>query len=105
MARFLAVAAAAAATLALTSAAGFAQTPARGYYAATPVTAPAKGNLVTRSTIWKCGEGVCVASKGTSRDSIMCELVAREVGTLTSFNAGGAAFDADALAKCNTRAK
>jgi len=105
MARFLAVAAAAAATLALTSGAGFAQTPARGYYAATPATAPAKGNLVTRNSIWKCGDGVCTASKGEARDSIMCELVARQVGTLTSFNAGGTAFDEAALAKCNTRAK
>ncbi|MES2444780.1 MAG: hypothetical protein V4574_18305 [Pseudomonadota bacterium] len=104
MARFLAVAAAAAATLALTPAIGTAQT-ARGYYAATPVSAPSKANIVTRSTVWKCGEGVCVASKSDSRDTIMCELVAREVGTLQTFTAGGAAFDADALAKCNSRAK
>ena len=105
MNRFLAVAAAAAATLALTPAASFAQAP-RGYYAATPVSAPAKTSLVTRSTIWKCGEGVCVASnKATSRDTVVCELVAREVGTLASFRANGTAFDADALAKCNTKAR
>lgn len=104
MARFLAVAAAAAATLALTPAIGTAQT-SRGYYAATPVSAPAKPSLITRDTVWKCGEGVCVASKASSRDAIMCELVAREVGKLQTFTAGGNAFDADALAKCNTRAK
>lgn len=104
MARFFAVAAAAAATLALTPAVGTAQT-ARGYYAATPVTASAKTSIITRNTVWKCGEGTCVASKSDSRDAIMCELVAREVGTLQTFSAGGTAFDADALAKCNTRAK
>jgi uncharacterized low-complexity protein len=104
MARFLAVAAAAAATLALTPAIGSAQT-VRGYYAATPVSAPSKTSVVTRSTVWKCGEGVCVASKSDSRDTIMCELVAREVGALQTFSAGGTAFDADALAKCNARAK
>ena len=104
MNRMIAVAAAAAATLALAPVSGFAQT-SRGYYSATPVTAPAKTSLVTRTTVWKCGEGTCVASKSTSRDAIMCELVAREVGTLSSFSAGGTAFDADALAKCNARAK
>jgi uncharacterized low-complexity protein len=104
MTRFLTVAAAAAATLALTPATGFAQT-ARGYYAAVPVTAPAKDSLITRSTLWKCGEGVCTASKSTSRDAIVCEVVAREVGQLTSFSVKGAEFDADALAKCNAKAR
>ena len=104
MNRLIAVAAAAAATLALAPVSGFAQTT-RGYYSATPVTAPAKSSIVTRTTVWNCGGGTCVASKATSRDTIMCELVAREVGTLQSFSAGGTAFDADALAKCNARAR
>lgn len=104
MTRYFAVAAAAAATLALTPAAGFAQT-ARGYYAATPVTSPEKTSLVTRSTIWKCGEGVCVASKANARDNIVCELVAREVGQLSAFRANGSEFDEAALAKCNTKAR
>jgi uncharacterized low-complexity protein len=100
----IAVAAAAAATLALAPVSGFAQTT-RGYYSATPVTAPAKSSIVTRTTVWKCGEGTCVASKATSRDTIMCELVVREVGALQSFSANGTAFDAEALAKCNARAR
>jgi uncharacterized low-complexity protein len=103
MSRFLAVAAAAAAMLALTPTAGIAQS--RGYYSATPTTAPEKASLVTRSTIWKCSEGVCTASKANARDGIVCELVAREVGKLTAFRANGAEFDADALAKCNTKAR
>ncbi|MEI9850408.1 MAG: hypothetical protein WDN24_05560 [Sphingomonas sp.] len=37
----------------LTPATGIAQT-ARGYYAATPVTAPEKASVVTRTTVWKC---------------------------------------------------
>jgi len=105
MNRFYAVAAAAAATLALTPAAGYAQGAARGYYAATPAAAPSKTSMVTRSTIWKCGDGVCVAAKANARDNIMCELVAREVGTLTAFRANGSDFDADALAKCNAKAR
>ena len=104
MTRFLTVAAAAATTLALTPATGFAQT-ARGYYSAVPVTAPAQSTLVARSTVWKCGEGVCTASKANSRDAVMCELVAGEVGQLSAFRANGAEFDAAALAKCNARAR
>ena len=104
MVRLLSVAAVAAATLALTPAASLAQT-GRGYYAATPVAAPDKATLVTRTTVWKCGEGVCTASKATSRDAIMCELVAGEVGKLASFRANGSDFDTAALEKCNARAR
>ena len=104
MTRFHAVAAAAAATLAFMPAAGIAQTP-RGYYAATPVSAPAKSSMVTRSTIWKCGEGVCTAAKANARDNIVCELVAREVGKLSAFRANGTDFDAASLEKCNAKAR
>ena len=104
MTLFRAVAAAAAATLALAPATGFAQT-GRGYYSATPASAPAKNSLVTRATVWKCGAGSCVAAKANARDNIMCELVAREVGALTAFRANGTEFDADALAKCNAKAR
>ncbi len=105
MTRFLTVAAAAAATLALTPATGFAQN-VHGYYSATPATAAAKDSFITRTTIWHCGGGTCTAGKAaSSRDSIMCELVAQQLGTLTSFTANGTTFDADALGKCNARAK
>ena len=105
MNRFLAVAAAAAATLALTPSAGLAQGATRGYYSATPVTAPAKTSIVSRSTVWKCVAGVCTAAKADARDNIVCELVAREVGKLTAFRANGAEFDEAALAKCNAKAR
>ncbi|WP_066799384.1 CC_3452 family protein [Sphingomonas soli] len=105
MNRFLAVAAAAAATLALTPATGFAQGAARGYYSATPANATAKTKIVSRSTVWKCGEGVCVAAKADARDNIVCELVVKEVGKLTAFRANGADFDAAALEKCNSKAR
>ncbi len=105
MTRFFAVAAAAAATFALAPAAGIAQGAPGGYYAATPVTAPAKASLVTRSTIWKCGNGTCTAAKANARDPIMCELLAREVGKLSAFRANGSDFDAAALDKCNAKAR
>ncbi|MBB4100972.1 CC_3452 family protein [Sphingomonas kyeonggiensis] len=102
MTRFFA--AAAAATLALVPAAGIAQGAPNGYYAATPVTAPAKASLVTRSTLWKCGAGTCTAAKANARDGIVCELVAREVGKLSAFRANGTEFDTAALEKCNAKA-
>ena len=97
MTRFFA--AATAATLALVPAAGIAQGAPNGY-AATPVTAPAKASFVTRSTLWKCNAGTCIAPvNGSTRDSIACELVAREVGKLSAFRANGSDFDAAALEK------
>lgn len=75
------------------------------YYTATVAAAPAETKLVTRSTIWTCKGTTCTAPKAGSRDAIMCELVVRQTGALTGFSAGGTAFDAEALSKCNSRAK
>ena len=87
----------------LLSAPGHAAGP--GYYAATPVTAPAARRLVVRDTLWQCGDAGCAASaKGNSRPAIVCQSLVKEVGALASFRAGAEAFDADALAKCNARA-
>ncbi len=75
-----------------------------GYYTATPATAPTKASVITQGTLWKCTDGVCSAPKATQRDSIMCELVAKRVGTLTTFTVAGAPLAAEALTKCNERA-
>lgn len=101
MTRFLSVAAALATSVMLLSAtAGHAQ-PGGGYYSATPVAAPSKTSVITSGTLWKCVDGVCGAKKSTQRDPIMCQMVAKRVGTLSAFAVGGTPFDADALAKCN----
>ncbi|PTS87634.1 hypothetical protein DBR17_05650 [Sphingomonas sp. HMWF008] len=75
------------------------------YYAATPVTAPAKTTLITSGTVWKWHTTAFTANKATQRDAIMCELVAKSTGKLASFTAGGQEFDAASLEKCNARAK
>lgn len=78
--------------------------PVRGY-AATPVTAPSDANIITRSTLWKCNGGTCVASKASGSHLTMCQLVAQQVGTLSGFTANGVAFEASQLEKCNARAR
>lgn len=102
MIRPLSIAAMAAAALTATVPA---QAQTAGYYTASLAAAPAKTKLVTRSTIWTCTGTTCTAPKAGSRDAIMCELVVRQTGALTGFTAGGTAFDAEALSKCNSRAK
>ena len=89
----------------LSPVAGQAQAPAGGYYTATPVAQPTKTSLVTHTTVWKWSESAFVADKAPERENVVCELIAQRVGKLNSFTAGGQAFDADALAKCNARAK
>jgi hypothetical protein len=74
------------------------------YYAATPVSAPAKDSMVVRSTVWHCSAGQCVAAKGETRDAIVCQAVAEQLGKLTAFTAGGKSFDAAALDSCNAKA-
>jgi len=77
---------------------------AAGYYTATPTTAPAKDSLIVRSTVWHCDAGQCTAAKGDTRDTIVCQAVAQQLGKLSAFAADGKAFDAAALESCNARA-
>lgn len=109
MTRPLSLAAAAAAlvgsALLLTPFAAHAQAPAADYYTATPVAKPGKTSVITRSTVWKLRDTAYVANKAPEREIVLCELVAQRVGTLSAFTVAGQAFDADALAKCNARAK
>lgn len=103
MVRTLAFTAAAAMLLGSTNA--MAQPETAGYYSATPVEAPAKTSLITRDTVWKFQDGTFNAAKAPERELILCQLVAQRIGKLSSFSAGGAAFDTDTLAKCNAKAR
>lgn len=76
-----------------------------GYYTATPKGEVAKMSFITRSALWKCADGVCSASKVAERDAVLCEVVARKVGTLSAFSVGGTAYNEDSLSKCNAKAK
>ncbi|WP_019515684.1 CC_3452 family protein [Sphingomonas sp. Mn802worker] len=94
------LAAAAVATAAIIGAAGVqAQVP--GYYVATPAVKVAKTRLITRSTLWSQQNGAFVAMRAPERDTVLCQLVARDVGGLSSFVVAGKAYDAAQLDKCN----
>lgn len=108
MTRLLSAAAAlAASTVALTAAAGPARAQAAHapFYVATPEAAPAAARVMTRTTGWTVRDGRYLAARAPERAALLCDLLARDVGRLSSFSAGGTAFDADDLAKCNARAK
>ena len=101
---FRALSSAVLASAALLAAAGVhAQAPA-GYYVATPVSAPAKAKLMTRSTPWALRNGAYVATQAPEREMVLCQLVAKDVGGLSAFSAGGKDYDAAALDKCNAKA-
>ena len=76
-----------------------------GYYVATPVAAPTKTAFITNELVWKWKDTAFVAGRGPHRDAVTCQMVAKSAGKLSAFTAAGTAFDADALAKCNARAK
>jgi hypothetical protein len=103
MTRIFAVAAALVSAAALAPVA--AQAGEAPYYAATPVAAPTKPVLIASGAVWKLNATAYTSPKGTQRDGIVCEGVARSTGKLASFTAGGQAFDDAALTKCNARAK
>ena len=88
----------------LTAVAVPAEAQSGAHYVAKPVAA-ARPSVITRSTPWTLSNGVYVANRAPERDVVLCQLLAKNVGPLESFSAGGAPLDADALAKCNSRAK
>lgn len=92
------------ASAALLAASGAPAQTARAYYVATPAAAPAKDRLMTRATPWRLQNGVFVANQAPERELALCQLVAKDVGQLSGFSAGGKAFDAAQLEKCNAKA-
>lgn len=74
-----------------------------GYYVATPVATPGKPEVITRSTLWRSHGPVYVASRAPERPAILCSLLARQAGALSSFLVDGNPLDADKLAQCNAK--
>lgn len=75
------------------------------YYAATPAATPGQTTLIANGMVWKWNAPAYVATRSGQRPGIVCATVAERAGKLAAFSAGGQAFDADALAKCNARAR
>ena len=67
--------------------------------------APVTGTKISGETLWRCNATGCTAAAGTSRPAIICAQAARALGPLQSFSYRGTAFEAEELAKCNTKAK
>ena len=75
---------------------------AEGAYYRAQLSAPAAStNAVAGGLVWKCAETNCAAPKGTSRPAIVCARLAKEVGEVATFTAGGTSLEADDLARCN----
>jgi hypothetical protein len=74
-------------------------------YVAVPAAKSTKTSFITRSTIWRQQNDGFVAGSAPERPAVLCELVVRQVGGLSSFTVAGKAYDADQLAKCNAKAK
>lgn len=105
MTRILSASLAAAASAALVAIASPAPAQGTAHYVAVPAAATTKSNVITRSTPWALRNGAYLANRAPERDLVLCQLLARDVGALKSFSAGGTPLDDDSLAKCNARAK
>ena len=75
---------------------------AEGAYYRAELTAPAStSQALAGGLVWKCADTACAAPKGTSRPAIVCARLAKEVGQVSTFTAGGKALEAEDLARCN----
>ncbi|HEY0625284.1 MAG TPA: hypothetical protein VGD10_00980 [Allosphingosinicella sp.] len=84
----------------------FVATPAlaTSHYHAQPIAKRTSDRLIVRDMLWNCDDAGCSAAKNHSRPGIVCSALARKVGPLASFSAGGTALPPDELQKCNARA-
>lgn len=89
-------------TFAMSASPAFAQ--AAPYYRAEFAHPLASTQLVERGLLWSCADQACVAVESNSRDAVICSALARKLGKVTAFSAGGRAFDDSKLAACNSRA-
>jgi hypothetical protein len=78
---------------------------ASSHYHAAPVVKPAAAKIALRDTVWKCGDGGCAAAASSSRPNVVCAVLVKKVGSLSSFSVSGQALSAEELEKCNSRAK
>ncbi len=77
---------------------------AEGAYYRAELTAPAaKTSAIAGGLVWKCAETNCAAGKGTSRPAVVCARLAKQVGQVNAFTAGGKALAAEELARCNAK--
>jgi len=78
---------------------------AEGAYYRAELTAPATntGHTLAGGLVWKCAETACAAGKGTSRPTIVCARLAKQVGPVANFTAGGKVLEAEDLARCNAK--
>ena len=77
---------------------------AASHYQAEPVAKPELTRFVAKDVVWRCGDLGCSGAKSNSRPAIICAALAKEIGALRSFSAGGQALGDGELAKCNARA-
>jgi hypothetical protein len=90
-------------SLTLLGSAAMAQ-PGNGYYSVTLANEAGASKQIVRGMAFTCDGATCAAAEGTSRPAIVCASIARELGPVTSFRAGGEPLDGEALAKCNAKA-
>jgi hypothetical protein len=74
------------------------------HYRAEPAAKPEQARFVAKDVVWRCGESGCSGAKGNSRPAIVCAALAKEIGRLRSFSAGGEELSNGELDKCNARA-
>ena len=101
MARFPSLVLIAAAAFAVTAAPAAAASQYRAELAAPA----APQRVIVRDVVWSCTGESCVAQQTTSRPATDCSALAGHVGALKSFTVAGQALAANALEKCNARAR
>lgn len=72
------------------------------YYTAKLAAPAAQSRFTANGREWLCDGTNCIAQRSSERPLRVCRDLAREVGAVTEFTAGGEAIDAGKLVRCNS---
>ena len=72
---------------------------------AAPTQVPADQRVMVRGAAFTCANGTCTARSSDSRPLVLCQRLAREVGTLARFSVDGVDMAPAELERCNAKAR
>jgi hypothetical protein len=73
------------------------------FYRAQLASPAAERTTIADGVLWYCDGADCAAIKNRSKPWVTCKRLAKELGEVTQFTAGGKPLSAEEMEKCNAR--
>lgn len=75
--------------------------PAAAFYTVELAQPASEAEVIAGGVLFRCEGTTCTATRGSERPLRVCSELRRELGTVSSFSAGGTVLPESRLARCN----